>query len=454
MDDVKVLVDNDEILGIEILNSDSVCYYAANTEFCKDSKKHWRWFDEQLEKRNLYLFRKKNGDKFFIWTNKNNPRENEIVNENSEPLNLSVLLSNFPDQEDLIMSLTGQNSLLKAMKKIIRGLESPEALTYIDDLIYKVNPKKPPGLSEVLIEFQNFDELFKILGINDDDSHFYSAINNSYSGWEFFDDYGQYDNFREGYWDFAWKLDDDNKKILQEIATILLPEKEFNLDKDIYLSELSDILIEFFDNETSEIISTYVSYENYARNEAAVQQVDDEIKSYLDELGFTLINDTTLKTTIGNLLMWSARIGFYGFDIKSLLEGIFSSESNKIGGWMDNSSDFYDDSLFDESGYNSKVSRILDSMKEKLEDDYQNKFSEFIKLVNEIKNKFVLNKWHELPKDSNIKYRITGFDKETNKIIVLIANKRKGEQTTYKFSKDNFYKFLYQPELFKIDIMN
>lgn len=448
MDDVKVLVDNNEILVIEISDSDSVCYYAANTEFCKESKKYWRWFDEQLEKRNLYLFRKKNGDKFFIWTDKNNPRENKIVNENSEPENLSTLLKNFPNQEDLIMSLTGQNILLKAMKKVIRGLESPENLTDIDDLISNVKLKNPPGLSEIFIEFKNFDELFKMLGLNDDDSHFYSAINNSYSGWEFFDDYGQYDNFREGFWDFVWKLNDDNKKTLEEIATILFPQEEFNLDKDKYLSNLSDLLIEFFDNEMSEIISTYVTFENYARNEAAVKQIDDEIQTYLNELGFSLWDDKVLKTTVGNLLMWSARIGLYGFDIKSLLEGIFSSESNKIGGWMDNSSDFYDDSLFDESGYNSRVSRILDSMKEKIEDDYQNKFSEFMKLVNEIRNKFSLNKWYELPKDSNIRYRITGFDKETNKIIVLIANKRKGEQTTYKFSKDNFYKFLYQPELF------
>ena len=77
---------------------------------------------------------------------------------------------------------------------------------------------------------------------------------------------------------------------------------------------------------------------------------------------------------------------------------------------------------------------------------------EFLKIIEKINKKFQTGHkgaTYVLPKDKTQKvtFRITGFDIPNSKIIVLL---RKGlKQRELKLSADNFYKLLYQPELFE-----
>ena len=78
-----------------------------------------------------------------------------------------------------------------------------------------------------------------------------------------------------------------------------------------------------------------------------------------------------------------------------------------------------------------------------------NPISKFIEFRNRIINKFDLKKWYTLPKDNEIKFNITGFDREELKVLVTIQNLKKG-YNRLSLSEENFYNFLYQPQLFDL----
>ena len=51
--------------------------------------------------------------------------------------------------------------------------------------------------------------------------------------------------------------------------------------------------------------------------------------------------------------------------------------------------------------------------------------------------------------ENEIKFNITGFDREELKVLVTIQNLKKG-YNRLSLSEENFYNFLYQPQLFDL----
>ena len=73
-------------------------------------------------------------------------------------------------------------------------------------------------------------------------------------------------------------------------------------------------------------------------------------------------------------------------------------------------------------------------------------------LVNKISKKYEFDKWYDVPKDNSLSFAIKQIDRDDMKILVVIDKKGEGSRQvkTVKMSEENFYNFLYQPELFDL----
>ena len=71
-------------------------------------------------------------------------------------------------------------------------------------------------------------------------------------------------------------------------------------------------------------------------------------------------------------------------------------------------------------------------------------------MVDRIVKKYGSEKWHNLPKKpKEVRFKVTGFDKNPNKIEVKLQKGLK--ERSLKLSEENFYNLLYQPTLFNFD---
>jgi len=187
----------------------------------------------------------------------------------------------------------------------------------------------------------------------------------------------------------------------------------------------------------------------------AEETIDSEINRLLEDSGFELYRGyRKIQTTVGNLLMWSARLGINKTNMSSLFEEIINNNgSGNIGGWHENSYEFQNDKYFDSESFNNEVTRQFDKILEEIESDSEEKgvpIKEFLDFRNRILKKFKPEIWYKLPKDNNVSFRIQGFDKDDMKVIVRLQSKTRGYRDV-NLSEENFYNLLYQPGLFDAD---
>ena len=89
---------------------------------------------------------------------------------------------------------------------------------------------------------------------------------------------------------------------------------------------------------------------------------------------------------------------------------------------------------------------------ERIEEDYESGDSNtFMDMIDRVTKKHKIGIWYEIPKGSDLIFRIDGFDRETKKIDISLK-KKKGMSgiNKFKISEDGFNKLLYQPELFNL----
>ena len=108
--------------------------------------------------------------------------------------------------------------------------------------------------------------------------------------------------------------------------------------------------------------------------------------------------------------------------------------SSSIGGWADVMYEYHNDENWDDKGFNNYVENKLDDIYDSIENDFEGKMSS-------------INEFLALPKEPKVQFRIEGFDKDGNRVILLLMHPTKGTQKI-SLSEENFNNLLYQPELF------
>lgn len=447
------LYEDDDVLVIRPKSHAASCYYGANTKWCTTSAGSSGYFEKYIKSGLLYYFIKKRENVKMALYRNTEDRKTEVYNAQDKLISLEDLREEFPNQNDLIDELIGSGEFIKALRNFSKGKIDYRELEDSDDSILKVKPSDPPGQSTIVIDFDKDENFFKALDISEDDRWFLSAINSYYNEYDFMDSYQIEQDFKEGYIIYG-ELNEENNKKLKEIAELILPEEEFNLDNDDYRVKLSETLLSLFDSEMDWILGDYHTEKNSEMLQTARTSVEKEINEFLESIGFIFYREyDQIATTPANLLMWSARLQLPKIDAISLFNQIIEyTGTGRLGGWAENSYEYQDHDNFDSNAFNNTAERQFDKILEKLEDDENSggeKIKEFLGFRNRIVKKFGINKWNKLPSDKNVGFKVEGFDREEMKVIIMIEKQYKGMRRL-KLSEENFNNLLYSPQLFDL----
>ena len=447
------LYEDDDVLVIRPKSHAASCYYGANTKWCTTTAGSSGYFEKYIKSGLLYYFIKKRENVKMALYRNTEERKTEVYNAQDKLVSLEDLREQFPNQNDLIDELIGSGEFIKALRNFSKGKIDYRELEDSDESILKVKPSDPPGQSTIVINFDEDEKFFKALDISEDDLWFLNAINSHYNSYDFMDSYQIEQDFKEGYVIYG-ELNEENNKKLKEIAELILPEEEFNMDNEDYKIKLSETLLSLFDSEMDWILGDYHTEKNSEMLETARTSIEKEINGFLESIGFIIYREyDEIATTPANLLMWSARLQLPKIDAISLFNQIIEyTGTGKLGGWSENSYEYQDYDNFDSNAFNNTIERQFDKILEKLDEDEDSggeKIKEFLGFRNRIVKKFGLNKWNKLPIDKNVGFKVEGFDRENMKVIIRIEKQYKGMRQL-KLSEENFNNLLYSPQLFDL----
>ena len=336
-----------------------------------------------------------------------------------------------------------------ALRDYVKGKISRYELEDSDSNIYHVREDRSNcGMSVVKLGF-NDDKFWKTVGLGEDDVWFLKIINSPYSDYEFIDLYSVTDDFKNGYIIF-YELNEDNIEKLKRISRYIFPKK-FDLENEEFRTEFAEKLLTSFKSQTQDILDDYHTEKNREMTQVAQERIEKELNDYFNDFGFTYVADDEFTTTVANLVMWYIRENSLQLSIDELLPKIFSTNSNSIGGWQENSYEYQDSKKFDGASFNNHVERKLDDIIEKIEEGYDGDFNiqDYVDMVDRISKKFELDKMYDLPKKKDVRFKIENFEMNPNKIVVKLS--RALQQRELKLTEENFYHLLYQPTLFNLE---
>lgn len=340
-----------------------------------------------------------------------------------------------------------------ALRNFAKGKINQWDLEETDSLITRVRvDRNNLGQSKVDLNFDDEEKFLKSLDLSDDDIWFVRVIDSPYTDYEFVDYYSVKDDYLNGY-GIWYYLNEENTELLKNISKILLP-KEFDLDDDKFKEELAEKLYEFFQREIDDILYDYQSERNSEMLNSARTVVERDMKDAMAEMGFELVPYEGIRATVADLISLYMQYNVPHVSLKKLIKTIFE-EKNKsfssLGGWYENTYEYSDDANFDRDSFDRSVNRNLESIYEKLTEEYDTPEGKaFLKMIETINKKFKINSWNDLPKNKKFKFRIDGFNKENYKIIVSLR-KPSGEIKRINVTEDNLNRLLYQPELFDLE---
>lgn len=440
----KIYEDSD-VLVVRPKSHAASCYYGANTKWCTTQKGNPGYFDKYFRDGNLYYFLdKKTGLKMALFRNEKE-RITDVYNAEDRNVDLEELREQFPNQNDLIDELLGMGEFVKKLREFVRNQTSVRDLENSDASILEIIPGDPLGQSKIVFDFGDDDNFLKFLDLTDDDIWFFNVMNSHYSDYEFMDSYTIEEDWKEGYIVYG-DLNDENQEKLKQISEIILPSKEYNLNSDEYRQELSSVLSDLFERETDNILSDYFAEKNREMTITARESMNNELDKALESIGFAFKRKhDEIYTTAANLIMWTARYGITKIDAMSLIQKLLEDHGGNIGNWSEDQYEYQDYDNFDSKSFNNYVERQLDSILEKLEEDET--LDDFIEFRKKILSKYKINVWYELPKDKKKSFKIKDFDRDDMTVSVEMRTPEGGFETK-KYSEEQFYNLLHQPELF------
>lgn len=293
----------------------------------------------------------------------------------------------------------------------------------------------------------------KFLGLSDDDQYFAEVIQNNDYGFRDIDFVKE--DFYDGYSIFD-DLSNDNKDLLIKIMSVIDPGNDYSEFDGLNDKQNQSVIIhlkKYYPKLLETFLSEWYDEMEVASSELAREVVFNDINSVLEKMKFEKSRNLYyLKITVQDLINLYILNGKVWYSFKKLLEDtkkrfddLYGTEF-VIGGWSNDNSEFWSDEYFDKESFNKSIKYDLEKVYSELED--KEDFARYSKFYNEIVNKYKPKIYYQLPKNKNIAFAINDFDRENMKVEVSL--RYQGNQISRKVDLDNFYKLLYQPELFPL----
>lgn len=337
-----------------------------------------------------------------------------------------------------------------ALRKFVKGKINQYELQGWDESIERVIPNREnPALSKVIIGFDDSNEFGKVIGLSDDDIWFEQAVNSPYNNYEIWDSSSSEQDFKDGYGPW-YDFDDDNKELVERIAKLIY-SKKFDYEEEQDRGGLAKFLDKYYPREMDSIVDDWTHEKNVEAKSVASEHINSELNKYLEEYGFERHGDG-IKTTVADLISNFIQFNVPHVSIKKLLRTMFQDSNRTIGGWDEDRYEYQDANVFDKESFNREVTRVLEKILEQIEEEYEGGESmNFIDMIDRVTKKHKVGVWYDIPKGSDLIFRIDGFDRETKKIDISLKKKKVGSEIKrFKISEDGFIKLLYQPELFNL----
>jgi hypothetical protein len=347
-------------------------------------------------------------------------------------------------------------NLVVGLRNFSKGRISTDELYNIDNTIDYIQTKEPLGQSIITIKFEDDKEFLEEIDMDESDVWFMQAIN-SYNGYDFQDSYQIEQDFKEGY-NVYYELNDENKETLKDIASTILPEKEFNLESEEYKQELSEMLLDLFPNEIDYILGDFQSEKEHEMNTVAKKAIEDEFNKPLEENGINLnYNMDEVEITLADLYLGALQLNLFNSNAKEIVTKIINKSfgGSTPGGWYEKIYEFQDEQYFDSVSFNNEVTRQFEKIIEKLDEksDEEYTIQDFVEFRNRVVSKYKLKTWYETPKDDNIIFQIESFNPGNMSVKLIVKTKDTGLFKKLELEEEEFNNFLYQNTLFNLDDM-
>lgn len=344
-----------------------------------------------------------------------------------------------------------EDTLYKGLRRYIKGIVSEYVLEEYDPMIQKVRRQgELRGESIITFNLDDDEKLFKLLDLSDDDGWFARVTMDNYSSYEFMDAYQVEADFKEGYSVFS-DLSQENRDKMEKILFLITGKEVVVATEQQQDMESARILLNMFPDEIDSILSEYRWAKDAEMRETATIEIGEELDKFFEKIGFKIARKFDyVSTTVGNLLMWYARIGQKDLNFEELFKLIIEDvDTSRMGGWFENSYEFQNYDNFDQMGFNRGVERELDEILEKLR-DIDVDVESFRETFRKITSKFKVGEFYDLPKDKNYEFAVMGFNPENLNIKILAKVKRSWRKKPIELPIDSFNRLLYQPELFDL----
>ena len=347
-------------------------------------------------------------------------------------------------------------NLVVGLRNFSKGRISTDELYNIDNTIDYIQTKEPLGQSIITIKFEDDKEFLEEIDMDESDVWFMQAIN-SYNGYDFQDSYQIEQDFKEGY-NVYYELNDENKETLKDIASTILPEKEFNLESEEYRQELSEMLLDLFPNQIDYILGDFQSEKEHEMNTVAKKAIEDEFNKPLEENGINLnYNMDEVEITLADLYLGALQLNLFNSNAKEIVTKIINKSfgGSTPGGWYEKIYEFQDEQYFDSVSFNNEVTRQFEKIIEKLDEksDEEYTIQDFVEFRNRVVSKYKLKTWYETPKDDNIIFQIESFNPGNMSVKLIVKTKDTGLFKKLELEEEEFNNFLYQNTLFNLDDM-
>jgi hypothetical protein len=312
-----------------------------------------------------------------------------------------------------------------------------------------------------LVELRFTEEEYMMLFIDDKNDYnnnaaVIAACESRYSGNLFVDTYWGDDEMRQGY--TLHYFNEENLNLFKNIIKLVNPPlANFQIGNN---EDVGEFFYQNFSDEASEIGAYYADYYDKTLKAGCLEYVNKKLCDKFTNYGIIEKECRELYLTTVDLL-----IGFWdstNTPHEASLIDMFKNfvEQNNLEFDEDLYEDYYaywDNENWDGDGFNREVNRILDRLHDRLVEDIDpeelEKMQKFYKLLD--KFNYSVGQWNNFTtqktfgkKNENRIFRIEGF--EDGKIKILHKpdkNNYHGVEKMY-VEVDDFYNFLYHPELF------
>lgn len=452
--DVKILFNDDNLMIVKPLSRKGFIYYGYPSDWVPDlnlSEYHRERVDDIISQNEemYFIIDKKNQRKWGILKDSYGYTVEDFDNNDiSDETKKEIRALQTYENKRFINDILGK-STFKILRKFLSGKATAGQLENIDDLIYEVD-RNPDDLNEsvVILEKEKDDEFLGLTEMTEESKWFINGILSSRE-WEFTDMSREWDDLMQGYGVFRY-FSDENISKLKIIGQYLLPNEEFDMDSEKYMKNLASEFDKHFERQLSEILYRYISAINESSTEYAEETVEKEVAEFFGKYGLTFTHKySIIKTTAGNLM----RIYLESFrptdNLETLLSNIFQKDRDYPD--YENWYEFQDSAKVDWEYLNVKFSEELDEVLEKIEEDED--FKKRFEVIKNLESKhYNFNVIYSTRFEPKINFKIEMVDEDAKIVVKLFKpdSKYLGKSITHKFTEENFYKFINNPEIFSI----